>query len=101
LLTQLSKFSATHPYTRRFERFLSSRYRKASKGKKHRARTLALKVVHILDGSAELRRADVVQKTLADPSKYTQAEVDTMILRLHQAGLIQSQQGPHAKVRIV
>jgi len=100
LLELLSKFAARHPYTLRFERFLTSKYKKASKGKKHRARTLALKVIHSLDGARELRRFDIVQALLADPSSYTQEELDTMILRLHQAGLIQSQQGPHSKVRV-
>src|SRR3989304_3140743 len=50
LLELLSKFAAGHPYTLRFERFLRAKYKNASKGKKHRARTLALKVVHSLDG---------------------------------------------------
>src|SRR3990172_696300 len=100
LQTLLSKFASGHPYTLRFEEFLRAKYKNASKGKKHRARTLALKVVHSLEGHRERRGSDIVQALLVDPSNYTQDEVSTMILRLHQAGLIQSQQGPHAKVRI-
>src|SRR3990172_5241840 len=92
LLELLSKFAAGHPYTLRFERFLSSKYKKASKGKKHRARTLALKVIHSLDARPEPRRFDIVQALLADSSDYDKEEVDAMMLRLHQAGLIQSQQ---------
>lgn len=101
LNSHISKLAAGHTYTKRFERFLRSQYKNASKGKKHRARTLALKVIHSLDGLPEARRTDIVQRLLVDPSSYTRDEIDAMILKLHQHGLIQSQQGPHSKVRIL
>lgn len=97
LLHELSK---AHPYTVRFERFLKARFKRADKGSKKRARSLALKIIHCLDGTDAVRRVDIVQQLLADVSQYSRDEVDEMILKLHQAGLIQSQQGPHAKVRI-
>ena len=42
----LSEFSRSHPYTVRFERFLSDIGKRADKGTKKRNRALALKIVH-------------------------------------------------------
>jgi hypothetical protein len=96
----LYDFSKSHPYVIRFERFLSDTGRRAAKGTKRRNRSLALKVVHNLDNAKNVRRADIVQKLLADAARYSQDEVDTMIKKLHAARLIRSQQGPHARVQI-
>jgi hypothetical protein len=54
---------------------------------KKRNRALALKIVHALDGQTDVRRADIVQQLLADQSRYSAAEVDNMIGRLHKFGL--------------
>jgi hypothetical protein len=84
----------------RFERFLSDIGKRASKGTKKRNRTLALKVVHTIDGTKDVRRVDIVQKLLAEPARYSSEEVDIMIKKLHAEKLIRSQQGPHARVQI-
>ena len=96
----LSEFSRTHAYTVRFERLLTQRFRRRSRGERKRLRALALKVVHALDGVRQVRRVDIVHGLQGDPSGYSAAEADDMIKRLHAGGLIRSQQGPHAKVQI-
>lgn len=97
----LHDFSRTHPYTVRFERFLTSDFRQRTRGTKKRKRALALKVIHALDGERQIRRADLVQRLQADPSRYTSQEIDDMIRRLHNARLLRSQQGPHARVHLL
>lgn len=96
----LHDFSRTHAYAIRFERFLSGAFKSRRGGEKKRKRALALKVIHALDGQLQVRRADVVQRLLADPSRYKADEVDDMIKRLHRAKLLRSQQGPHARIHI-
>lgn len=96
----LHDFSNKHPYTVRFKRFLGDTGKSLNKGAKRRNRALALKVVHSLDGQLDVRRADIVQQLLADQSRYTDNEVGSMIAKLHSAGLIRSQQGPHSRVQI-
>jgi hypothetical protein len=100
LLRLLRQASTDHAYTKRFEKFITSTYSSTTKGKKRRGRTLALKVIHQLDGKREVRRADVVQALLADQVRYSREEADRMILRLHVAGLIRSLQGPHSKLSV-
>jgi len=96
----LSEFAIAHPYSIRFERFLQDSTRKAKKGKKKRARALALKVVHTMDGTGEVRRADIVSQLQADPSRYLEAEIDDMIRGLHRARLVQSIKGRYSRVHI-
>ena len=96
----LAEFAKTHNYTKRFEAFMHKKFRKAKPGHKKRARALALKIIHQLDGQAAMRRADIVQAMQADPSQYREEEANSMIVALHKAGLIQSLQGPHSKVWI-
>jgi hypothetical protein len=100
LLRLLREFSNDHPYTIRFERFLVDTGKRADKGTKKRNRALALKIIHALDGQNNVRRADIVQQLLADQSRYSATEVDSMISKLHNHRLIQSQQGPYARVQI-
>jgi hypothetical protein len=96
----LGEFSKKHPYTVRLERFLVDIGKRRGKGAKRRNRALALKIIHSLDGVRRVRRADTVQSLLADQSRYTADEVDSMIAKLHKAKLIRSQQGPYAQVQI-
>jgi len=96
----LKTFSDHHPYTIRFERFLSDAGKRLNKGTKKRNRALALKIIHALDGQTDVRRADIVQQLLADQSRYADYEVDSMISRLHNARLIRSQRGRYARVQI-
>ena len=96
----LHKFSRSHSYTIRFERFVKDSCRKKSRGQQKRFRTLGLKIIHMLDGVDRVRRADIVQKMQADNSRYNEKEINEIIKLLHRANLIQSQQGPHSRVRI-
>lgn len=100
LKTLLVEFSKQHAYTVRFERFLSTKFSRRSKGEKKRTRALALKVIHSLDGLPEVRRADIVHQLQADQSRYSATEIDKLLKQLHAAKLIRSQQGPHARVQI-
>jgi hypothetical protein len=96
----LRQFSQGHAYTKRFEQFLGGTFRRRSKGEKKRIRSLCLKIVHQLVTDGKARRSDVVQNLQADAAKYDRDEVDNMILRMHNAGLINSVQGPYSTVTI-
>jgi hypothetical protein len=96
----LRQFCQNHAYTKRFEQFLASRFRRRSKGGKKRLRSLALKIVHQLGGDGRARRADVVQNLQADATAYSRDEVDFMILEMHRAGLVESVQGPYSTVTV-
>lgn len=96
----LADFAKGHPYTKRFENCMRKAFSKVSGGAKKRARALALKIIHHLDGQPMVRREDIVQTLQADPSHYKRDEVDAMFVRLHRTGLIQRIQGPHSKVWI-
>jgi hypothetical protein len=97
----LRQFCQNHAYTKRFEQFLTASFRRKSKGDKKRLRSLALKIVHQLDGDGKARRADVVQNLQADASRYDRAEIDDMIRRMHQKGLVESVQGPYSTVTVI
>lgn len=97
LLVQLCR---DHDYTTRFEKFLQRGYGRAGKGKKKRARALALKTIHALDGAASRRRDDVVQSLLTDQSGYTRSEIEQLIKKMRDAGLIRSVQGPYSRLWI-
>lgn len=99
LTRHLSRLCEAHPYTLQFERFMG-RYRRKSPGEKRRLRTLALKIIHSLDHHQRLRRSAIVDTLLADGAGYAAADISEMILRLHQAELLISQQGPYAWVSI-
>ena len=96
----LENFSKRHPYTVRFERFLSNTFRRFKRGKKRRARSLALKVLHCLDGARHVRRADIVHQLQADISDYSPEEIDDMIKKLNTAKLISSQRGRYSRVEV-
>ncbi len=96
----LRQFCENHAYTKRFEQFLSSSFRRRSKGDKKRLRSLALKIIHQLDGDGKARRADVVQDLQADAARYKRDEIDNMISQMHTTGLIESVQGPYSTVTI-
>lgn len=100
LFDLVHQFSKKHPYTIRFERFLSDTGRRHTKGDKKRNRALALKILYSLDGVPEMRRADIVQQLLADQSRYTVDEIDAMISKLHAAKLIRVQPGRYARVQV-
>jgi hypothetical protein len=97
LLTEMAK---GHPYNKRFESFLQKRFGKLAGGRKKRTRSLALKIIHQLDGVKSRRRADIVQALQADAAHYSRIEIDDMIAKLHAHTLIRSLQGPYSTVTI-
>jgi hypothetical protein len=94
----LTAFAKGHAYSKRFEKFLWQKFRHWKKGKKRRARTLALKVVHCLDDRDEVRREDIVQQLQADHSLYRRREIEDMLKRLHAAELIECSSGRFSSV---
>lgn len=96
----LTHFASDHPYTKRFESYLKKRSRLFAAGRKRRLRTLALKIIHQLDGDGTARRSDVVQTLLAEATGYKREQLDTEIYEMHRAGLIESIQGPHSRLTI-
>lgn len=89
----------SHPYTVRFEKFCRTLAPRASQGQKVRNRSLALKIIHQMDGKVEVRRDDIVQAMLAE--EYKRDDIDWIIQKLHSFGLIRSVQGPNSKVSIL
>ena len=96
----LRQFAQNHAYTKRFEQFLTTSFRKRSKGEKKRLRGLALRIAHELATDGRARRSDVVQNLQADTAGYTREETDDMIVRMHNDGLINSIQGPYSTVTV-
>lgn len=96
----LRQFAASHAYTKRLEQFLKASFSKRKKGEKKRLRTLSLKIIHELSEDGKARRSDVVQNLLADVARYKRDEIDDLILRMHNAGLITSVQGPYSTVTV-
>jgi hypothetical protein len=100
-LTQLlNLFSKNHNYTKQFEKFFSKTFRKFSKGKKKRNRALALKIVHYLDGTVQVRRTDLVQNLLGEFQNYKEQEIEQMLTRLHKSNLIICDRGRYSNVRM-
>jgi hypothetical protein len=99
LKAHLEVFCREHTYTKRFEKFLSQKFRSKKKGEKKTARTLALKIIHFLDDEESMRRTDLMQ--FLQSEDYKKAEADDMITKLNTEGLIKVPRGRHTKVRIV
>lgn len=96
----LSTMAKNHDYTKRFEKALKKSLKRRTSGEKKSARALALKIIHVCDGTGTVRRDDLVQNLLADPSSYKRDAIEKMIRALHAADLVQSVQGPHSTVSI-
>ena len=96
----LKRLAEGHPYTKRFSRFVASELRALPKGAKRRARILALRIVHSLDGKFTVRREDVVQELQVDVNRYEESEITAMIRKLHGSGLIVSGQGRYSNLAI-
>lgn len=101
VVSLLEQFSKDHPYTKRFERFITREFRRLSRGRKKRSRSLALKIVHSADHESYGRREDVVLGLQADHAAYTREEIDKMIRRMHKEKLIFSEKGPHSRLWII
>lgn len=100
LRSLLLDFSNNHPYTRRFQKFLTKEARGLAKGEKKRLRALALKMVHELDGQSDVRRDDLVAALRADGSAYADKEIESMIKQAHKNGIMFVQRGRYSSVLI-
>lgn len=94
----LADLCRNHAYTKRFERFMATKFKRASKGEKKSGRALALKIIHALDRRTNVRRDDLVQEILA--LGYNAEETNDMLKRLHSAGLINCSVGKHSRVAV-
>jgi hypothetical protein len=100
LTSLMKRLAEDHPYTKRFRQFSASELNALPKGAKRRARILALRIIHRLDGEATVRREDVVQELQVDQNRYSESEINSMIRRLHRDGLIVSGQGRYSNLAI-
>ena len=98
LVTELHKLCREHSYTRRFEKSLISAFKGMSKGPKKRNRALALKLIHALDGVPSMRRSALVQDLQAQ--NYGKSEVDSLLKKLHNSGILNCSVGRYAEVYI-
>lgn len=98
LSAELHKLCRDHPYTKRFEKMLVSALKGKSKGSKKSGRTLSLKIIRALDGTAQMRRAVLVQILQADG--YKEGEVDTMLKKLNSSGVVKCTVGKYSDVYI-
>ena len=87
-------------YTKLFEKGFRAAFGRKPKGEKRRCRSLALKIIHFLDGRPEVRRDDLVQELRADHSNYMEKEIETVVKALHNQGLIVSQPGRYSRISI-
>lgn len=100
LFTLLQYFSRNHSFNKRFEKELVKELSNSNKGEKKRRRSLALKIIHQLDGQSDVRREDLVQALLADSSGYREADIETMMRGLRKRGLIYVAPGRYSSVSI-
>ena len=98
LMSHLESFARTHAYTLRYEKFVTKAFARLGKGNKKSSRTLALKVVHALDGVENRRHDDLVQRVQANG--YKDSDIREMIRKLHTAGLIRAEVGRYSRVRV-
>lgn len=98
LTVEMQKLCREHDYTKRFERALSAAFRNLARGKKRRNRALALKLVHALDGKASMRRSELVQHLQAQ--NYQEKEVDLILKKLHNSGVVNCTVGKYSDVAV-
>ncbi len=98
LVKSLEQFCKNHAYTRRFENFLRGKFADAPRGVKKSIRSLALKIIHCLDGRIEARREDISQQMLSEG--YSDYAVEYVLKALHRAKLIYIEVGRYADVHI-
>jgi hypothetical protein len=98
LSTELHRLCKDHDYTTRFEKALRKYTRKKSKGAKKSARSLALKMIHALDGKAKVRRAELVQHLQA--KGYNEDEIGGALKALHGAKVLKVAVGRYSDVSV-
>jgi hypothetical protein len=90
----MHKLCRDHDYTKRFEKAMPNVLAGKAAGARKSARTLALKVVHALDGKPQIRRQELVQHLQAQG--YVEADIESMLKKLHVAGLVKCTVGRSA-----
>lgn len=100
LFKLLQTFSDQHSYTKRFEHTIRREFRRFTKGKKKRMRSLALKIIHQLDGESDKRREDIIQALIADQVGYKKIEVNGMLRTLHRRDVLYVERGRYSSVSI-
>jgi hypothetical protein len=98
LSVELHRYSREHAYTVRFEKALPALLKGLPAKAKKAQRSLALRLIHSLDGRAFVRRAEVVQ--LVQAKGYRTDDIEAMLKRLHGAGLLRCSVGRESKVRV-
>lgn len=94
LLAEIQWLCREHDYTKRFEKAMPKLLAGTAAGAKKSARTLALKVIRTLDGKPQIRRAELVQHLQAQG--YVEAEIESMLKKLHGSGLVKCTVGRSA-----
>jgi hypothetical protein len=98
LSTELHRLCKDHDYTTRFEKALKKYTRNKSKGAKKSARTLALKIIHAIDGKAKMRRAELVQHLQA--KGYKEGEIGDALKALHGGKVLKVAVGRYSDVSV-
>ena len=96
LSAELHRFCREHDYTKRFEKALTQALKGKSKGQKKSGRSLATKLLRALDGKEKIRRAELVQHLQAQ--NYEEAEIETMLKKLHSSRVINCAVGKYSDV---
>ena len=94
----LAGLCKAHDYTKRFEKFMLTKFKRKSKGEKKSARALALKIIHAMDGHLSRNRPDVVHEMVL--AGYKAGEIDDMLYRLRVANLIGVSVGNASQITI-
>jgi hypothetical protein len=98
LTKALHKLCRDHPYTQRFEKGLATAVKVLSQGDKKRARALAIKIIRILDGKNQIRRAELIQ--LLQAKDYLEAEIEFVLKGLHKARIVICTVGKYSEIYI-
>lgn len=98
LLTELQRLCREHDYTKRFEKALAMATKGQASGTKKSSRALALKMVHALDGRTFMRRLELIQHIEA--LGYKESVIDSLLKRLHAAGVLKCTVGKSSQVYI-
>lgn len=99
LKTLLAGLCKDHEYTKRFEKFMVTKFKKKKKGEKKSARALALKIIHAMDGHLSRNRPDVVHDLKL--AGYEDGEINEMLTPLRNAKLINVSVGKASQITIV
>jgi hypothetical protein len=89
-----------HNFTKRFDAALRRRSGTALLPGAKRLRSLALKLIHSLDGRSGISSKEFAAALAADPARYNREEIDQTIQLLKRSRILQIAAGPAARVTI-